>query len=201
MKSVVRLQTIELENLKNVAKGKIAFESYENKLYLNDYYKADVLGIYGANGSGKSSVIEAVDILKTMLLGKRIKKEISNLITYGKDECELEFTFLVEIDDNKYITKYIFKLKYDSVKDRMQVISENLKYSEVDIADKKLLKSKSIIDFNMNNSSDAIFNPISIYNLLLNCNPRNKINLCVSKELAEEDSTSFIFNKRSIKLF
>lgn len=123
------------------------------------------------------------------------------LISYNNEECQLKFIFLIEINDGKYMAEYKFKLRNNKAEDKIEVNSEHLKYSEVDIINKKLLKSKSIINFNMNDSSDTIFKPIQIHSLLLNSNEGNKTKLYVSKELAKEYSISFIFNKRSIKLF
>lgn len=51
MNSVVRLQSIELKNFKNITNGKIVFESYEKKWYLRQGYNGEILGIYGPNGS------------------------------------------------------------------------------------------------------------------------------------------------------
>ena len=50
---VVRLQSIEIKNIKNVNKGKVDMPKALNK-ELN-YNSAEVLGIYGQNGSGKTA--------------------------------------------------------------------------------------------------------------------------------------------------
>ncbi len=46
----------------------------------------------------------------------------------------------------------------------------------------------------------TIFKPLKNYNLIVNNNV-NRTELIVAKELAKENSTSFIFSKRCIKLF
>lgn len=55
----VRIQKITLKNFKNVKYGTVLLTNPLKK------YKASVLGLYGQNGSGKTALIEAIQILKT----------------------------------------------------------------------------------------------------------------------------------------
>lgn len=198
MDSVVRIQEIEVENFKNVLNGVVTFESYKKRNFFQDSHNADIVGLYGQNGSGKTSLIEAIDILKSVLLGQELSNKIKNLISYDKKYCKLKFAFLIKVDKNKYIVKYDFKLTYNE-EDKIEVSEETLKYSEIDVANKKILSTKTIIEFNMNDKN--MFKPLKNYNLIVNNNNINKTELIVAKELAKENSTSFIFSKRCIKLF
>ena len=132
------------------------------------------------------------------MLGQELSNSIRNLISYDKKYCRLKFTFLIKLDKKKYIVKYGFKLIYNAEEDKIEVLEETLKYSEIDVANKKILSTKSIIEFNMNDKT--IFKPLKNYNLIVNNNV-NRTELIVAKELAKENSTSFIFSKRCIKLF
>ena len=65
---MIRIERIELSNFKNIGHGVIECTNYKNKLFYLEH--ADLIGIYGQNGSGKTSVIEAIRLLKEMLSGK-----------------------------------------------------------------------------------------------------------------------------------
>ena len=71
---VVRLLAIEIMNLKNVKNGKIDFlnSNIEKNLKLQ---LGDVLGIYGQNGSGKTAIIEALGVLKLILIGMPLENK------------------------------------------------------------------------------------------------------------------------------
>ena len=63
---VIRLLEIGIVNLKNVKNGKISFLNSNIKETLK-LQLGDILGIYGQNGSGKTTVIEALSILKSTI--------------------------------------------------------------------------------------------------------------------------------------
>jgi len=102
---IVRLLEIEIINLKNVKNGKINFLNSNIKETLT-LQIGDILGIYGQNGSGKTTVIEALSILKSILVGMPLDDDLKNLITYGEKNIELLFKFYIEIEDKKYIVEY-----------------------------------------------------------------------------------------------
>ena len=85
---IVRLLEIEIINLKNVKNGKINFLNSNIKETLT-LQIGDILGIYGQNGSGKTTVIEALSILKSILVGMPLDDDLKNLITYGEKNIEL----------------------------------------------------------------------------------------------------------------
>lgn len=58
---MIRLTALELRNFKNVSHGRIVLS---DKSRDSEDWSADVVGIYGQNGSGKTSVVNALLILK-----------------------------------------------------------------------------------------------------------------------------------------
>ena len=71
-KSLVRIVETELENFKNVNYGDIKFVNYSNAEYRAELKESDINGIYGQNGSGKTAIIEAFDILQHIMSGNTI---------------------------------------------------------------------------------------------------------------------------------
>ena len=66
---IVRIQRASIKNFRNVESGDIRFPcNYGEDIFAP---KADVLGIYGQNGSGKTTFIDALEILKRCCPGKR----------------------------------------------------------------------------------------------------------------------------------
>ena len=65
---IVRLSSLQLTNIKNVKNGTIYMPNTVNKILSAD--KAEILGIYGQNGSGKTAIITAVKILQNFLTDK-----------------------------------------------------------------------------------------------------------------------------------
>lgn len=59
---IVRLSSLQLINIKNVKKGTIYMPNTVNKILSAD--KAEILGIYGQNGSGKTAIVDALYFLQ-----------------------------------------------------------------------------------------------------------------------------------------
>ena len=66
---IVRITNLNIQNFKNVVNGSLALENPRKD------YKASIVGIYGQNGSGKTSIIEALDLLKNVLCGRPVRTE------------------------------------------------------------------------------------------------------------------------------
>lgn len=87
----VRIQKIELENFKSVRYGEVVFNCGRKAVPQDT--EADILGIYGQNGSGKTSVIEAIAILGRAMDGENISPRYSECIADGADFAKLTFVF------------------------------------------------------------------------------------------------------------
>ena len=64
--SIVRIESIEIENFKNVGYGYLNFENSKRG------YTSSILGLYGQNGSGKTALIDALEMLRLILSGKSV---------------------------------------------------------------------------------------------------------------------------------
>ena len=104
----IRLLKIQIRNIKNVKNGKIEFGSKKQiEKGLFDLNTSDVVGIYGPNGSSKTSMINAFEILKSIIVSKNLKendnkinhfdeKNVYDLISKNADNAILELTYFVD---------------------------------------------------------------------------------------------------------
>ena len=86
-----RIKKIEFKNFRNIEQGAIEFPNSKMADYLDG--EPSIVGLYGQNGSGKTSVIMSLSILKDLLSGKSIAKNYLSCVRYGCDSCKLFFTF------------------------------------------------------------------------------------------------------------
>ena len=87
----VWFKEIQLKNFINIKSGKITF-SRDNP----------IVGIYGPNGSGKTSVIKAVEVFSDLFSEYGFDDcECAKLITFGENKSTLKFCFDLDEDDWK----------------------------------------------------------------------------------------------------
>ena len=84
----VRLVSIELLNYKNVTQGKLEMPCAANRDFSCD--RSEILGIYGQNGSGKTTVIEALSLTKFLLSGMPLPKEAADDIAKNAESVDWE---------------------------------------------------------------------------------------------------------------
>ena len=127
-KNIVRIIETQIENFKNVNYGDVRFVNYSNALYRGKIEGEDINGIYGQNGSGKTAVIEALDMIQHILSGQSV-----NYDTYGgmfdeEKPVKLTTLFYMEEDDEKYKAQYEVCLKRVEKDKKIQITSEKLTY-------------------------------------------------------------------------
>lgn len=81
---MIRIECLEIENLKNIGAGVIRMPDPEGE------QSGSVLTIYGQNGSGKSGVIDALTILRTLMSGKVLSPYFVDLIDQNADTLNLK---------------------------------------------------------------------------------------------------------------
>ncbi len=185
---MLRLQQVQLNNFKNVRQGQIDFNSYKSEDFFSE--TSDVLGIYGQNGSGKTAFIEALWILKLVLLGESLPGDIKDYIYQGEKEAAINAVFSMSLGENKY------QLFYEMVIERREnaapvIIKEDLSYKKLE--EDGWAYKRGIITHNLD-EKEQLLSPQKNYNLLTKNNKDAKVDLKVAKELAKKEQTSFIFS-------
>ena len=199
---IVRIQKAELNNFRNVEHGKFNFPCNLKKDIFED--GSDILGLYGQNGSGKTSFIYALALLEALLSGKRLPRDIVNYITVGKDSAQLIFEFSLKDDVSFYRVIYEFWLQKrepsttdEEDQDQIPVIVSREKLSYSALVEGKWTKMQPIINYDY--SSKEVFVPKVKFAELTNQDQNAIDELRVAKKYAIKQSTSFIFSRDTQK--
>ncbi len=105
----MHIESIYLENFKNIKQSTILF-------------KENTTGIYGPNGSGKTSVIEAIKLLQLYVTISE-NKQADMIKNYFHSQCQQMKIGIVFKDDSEYIN---YEVTFEKFADVVQVSSEVL---------------------------------------------------------------------------
>ncbi len=202
-KRFIRIENISIENFKNVQKGTLDLENRRKN------YRASIVGLYGQNGSGKTALIDALQLLKFVLCGKAVPEKYADYISIAESCSLLKFQFKMQLNEAVYDIWYQFSLKKviddpdsneyrlsdSELKYKAQIFDEALSFGYTSKEEK--IRKNSLID---TRTSD-IFIPKSKYNALLGKAKDDVTELLVTKRLAQEQSRSFIFSREMIQRF
>ena len=145
----VRIKRIELTNFKGVRHGAIDFNCAKEFVPFNT--KSDILGLYGQNGSGKSSLVEAIDLVKGIISGASISPYYTRFIDVlaGFSVISIEFDFQYRNGDVVSVS-YEAKLEVKEKCDNHFDDESNFAINRKDDADKSYLAiSDEIIKTNL----------------------------------------------------
>ncbi|MGN1183474.1 MAG: AAA family ATPase, partial [Faecalibacillus sp.] len=195
--SIVRLSEITIENFKNVKKGELYFYNKRKN------YKASILGLYGQNGSGKTALIDALQLLKYLLCGQSIPTVMTDYINVDADYATLNYTFDILSSKDKYEVFYTCHIKKEEdiseqnldidvekyKKYKLVVFDEILSYSFEGNGEK--IRKSAFID----TRTEKVFVPSSKYECLIGKEKETMMNLLVAKKIAENGSKSFVFSR------
>ena len=195
----VRITGIRIQNFKNIVNGKLSFENTRKK------NKASIVGIYGQNGSGKTSIIEALDLLNYILCGRPVPVEFADFISVGATEATFSFGFRILLSSGPQTVTYQFSIKsvIDESNQNVSTLTQNVRRVEVfnellkcPIMSNKQIKMGRLID----TDSSAGFSPDPKRKLLTGFNKEVVTNLLVAKKLASASSRSYIFSRELLDI-
>lgn len=195
--TVVRLTGITIENFKNVGMGHL------NLINSRKAFRTSVLGLYGQNGSGKTALIDAIELLQFALKGQPVPKKFADYINVEAETANLHYEFSVTCDQEKYHVFYDFKLKSEKVEG-----SQNTDMQPPEETHYKAVISGEVLSYAYENrktkirksplidtSASKVFAPAAKYACLVGKDKEQAVNLMVDKKVTAGSSRSFIFSR------
>jgi len=200
--SIVRIHKITFHNFKNVEFGSIDFACSKK----NEQQTVDIMGLYGQNGSGKTALIDALAILKTILTGRSLSDDCVNYITLGKQSAQIVYVFEIKSETENFKVEYGFDLVREKANSESNIESpESVIRYRAAIANEALSMSGIVSGhkFKMQPlintaSPDSPFIPNTKMNEIMGRDKDLRNKLMVNKQLAKEKSQSFIFLKETL---
>lgn len=170
-----RLSRIEIYNFKNIKRAELDF-------------KNSMLGLYGQNGSGKTALIEVLDLVKTILCGHSVSSDFLNMIHVDAEYSRIVVQFTMDEKERHSEIEYSFKLN------RSCIYDEIFSYAYTD-GETRVVKSKLI-----DTSNSPTFSPVSKYKSLIGTSKENELNVMVIKMMARKEFRSFIFSSEFLEV-
>ncbi len=204
----VRLIGISICNFKNVRQGNVSFLNRRKK------YQSSVLGVYGQNGSGKTALIDAIELLKLSLTGRKVPERFADYVYVGSESAYLRYTLMIRVDKGKYSGDYQVEYavglkkekapKEENLEDndalqeigyRAVLFDEELKFSFCN--DHIRIKKCTL----MNTTTESVFNPHTKYEAIFGKDEKLERKLLIAKGMATRLSQSFLFSGDLIESF
>lgn len=194
MESVVRLSSLKISNIKNVIDGQIVMPNTCRKQL--SYKNAEVLGVYGQNGSGKTAVVDALYYLQKIMIGNMLEDEIADYIDANGNQAEIAADFNIFTETAVYEVSYKVLLQK---KDKgAEIIRETLSCS---INQDNSRSNKTVFMDYQRSERDIVFTPKKRLDEVIEANAENKTDLIVARKMAEKNNCSYIFGESSREIF
>ena len=191
---IVRLSSLQLTNIKNVKKGTIYMPNTVNKILSAD--KAEILGIYGQNGSGKTAIVDALYFLQKVMIGADLDQSLEDYMNMDSDTAEIFADF------NLFMNRTVFEIGYRlslSREEKVVVISrETLSGAK---NENGIRTNKTVFMDYQRDQTNTIFKPQKRLDEILEENKDIKTDLIVARKMAEKSNCSYIFGESSRDIF
>ena len=165
-----------------------------NKILSAD--KAEILGIYGQNGSGKTAIVDALYFLQKVMIGADLDQSLEDYMDMDSDTAEIFADFNIFMDGIVFEIGYRLSL---SREEKEVVISrETLSAAK---NENGIRTNKTVFMDYQRDQANAIFKPQKRLDEILEENKEIKTDLIVARKMAEKSNCSYIFGESSREIF
>lgn len=195
--TIVRLESITIENFKNVKNGQLDFANTRKA------YRTSILGLYGQNGSGKTALIDAIELLQFALKGHPIPNKFADYINVEADYATLCYQFTIFNKSEQYQAFYKFDMHRE-----LNEAHQNMTLAESEEIHYKVIISDELLSYSYENgslrirksdlvdtSSQKVFVPVGKYSCLVGKDRTVAMNLMIDKKVVMGTSRSFVFSR------
>lgn len=165
-----------------------------NKILSAD--KAEILGIYGQNGSGKTAIVDALYFLQKVMIGVDLDQSLEDYMDMDSDTAEIFADFNIFMDDIVFEIGYRLSL---SREEKEVIISrETLSAAK---NENGIRTNKTVFMDYQRDQANVIFKPQKRLDEILEENKEIKTDLIVARKMAEKSNCSYIFGESSREIF
>lgn len=183
---IARIEEIELKDFKNVKHGIIQMPSALKK----ETTSADILGIYGQNGSGKTAVIDAFCILQSLLSGGCLGDDAASHINVDSTSATIRLTLRLLDQDMVCLGLYTYSLSIFNKDGKAAIASESLSVRKKQ--DGGYGREKVLV---RHDAGCLGFKPESTFKKIIKTDRNTSLDLMVASRMAEKTGSSYIFGK------
>lgn len=179
--NIVKIKKVTVCNLKNVRNGEIVLA-----VDFHSFMQSNVVGLYGQNGSGKTTIVDAFSLLKTLISGwishEKLQSQDKRFITAGEKIASLNFEFLVQNEFGAFFVHYYIAFQEDE--ERIYTTIEKLSYRE----NEKGKRTKTLVY----KEEDVVqIRTASLKDM----NEKLRVKVMVVRAMAQKEHVSFAFHK------
>lgn len=194
MENIVRLASLKISNIKNVRNGQIVMpDACRKQLSCRN---AEVLGIYGQNGSGKTAVIDTLYYLQKIMIGSPLEKETGDYIDVNDSKAEIIADFNIFAEKVVYETSY--KIVLGKNEDSTEIVRETLSCA---VNEEGSRSYKNVFMDYRRSDKDSVFTPKKRLEEVVEADAENRTDLIVARKMAEKGNCSYIFGESSREIF
>lgn len=188
----VRILSVALHNVKNVKYGLLEMPSLLTHTPFSE--QTDILGIYGQNGSGKTAVIDALELIRELLTGRAVSPRSAALFSSDETSGRVTIQFAVGTLGERLLADYSVCFT-KSPTDGFCITRETLGAKE----DQPGARRRICIDYNLHNEDHPIL-PVKLARTLA-ADASNFLELKVAARMAQKENRSFLFGDDVLAVF